>query len=110
MSATTFGVMLVLVCAFVEGLAQVFLKKSVLAPARRIAWVAGGAALFVVHAAIYAGALWFLNLSVAFPVSSISFVAVVLLSQWLLQETVGKMRWIGVGLILIGTSLVVAHA
>jgi uncharacterized membrane protein len=35
-------------------------------------------------------------------------VAVVLLSQWLLQETVGKMRWIGVGLILIGTSLVVA--
>jgi drug/metabolite transporter (DMT)-like permease len=110
MSSTTFGVMLVLICAFIEGLAQIFLKKSVLASGRGFFWVMAGAVLFMLQAVIYAGALWFLDLSVAFPVSSLSFVAVVVLSQWLLQETVSRMRWIGVGLILIGTSLVVAHA
>src|SRR5258705_12249775 len=108
MSSTTFGVMLVLVCAFIEGLAQIFLKKSVLASGRGILWVIAGTVLFMLQAVIYAGALWFLDLSVAFPVSSLSFVAVVVLSQWLLQETVGRMGWIGVGLVMIGTSLCVA--
>jgi undecaprenyl phosphate-alpha-L-ara4N flippase subunit ArnE len=110
MSATTFGLMLVLICALIEGIAQIFLKKSVLSHDRRIAWVAAGVTLFALQAVIYTGALWFLELSVAFPVSSLSFVAVVVLSQWLLQETVSKMRWLGVGLILLGTSLVAAHA
>jgi drug/metabolite transporter (DMT)-like permease len=110
MSSTTFGVTLVLVCALLEGLAQIFLKKSVLASGRGIFWMIAGTVLFMLQAVIYTGALWFLDLSVAFPVSSLSFVAVVVLSQWLLQETVSRTRWIGVGLIMIGTSLVAAHA
>jgi drug/metabolite transporter (DMT)-like permease len=109
MSPTTFGVILVIICAFIEGLAHILLKKSVLG-SRRGFWVVSGVALSMLHILIYAAALWFLDLSVAFPVSSLSFVSVVVLSQWLLNETVNKMRWIGVGLILIGTSLIVAHA
>jgi drug/metabolite transporter (DMT)-like permease len=110
MSSTTFGIVLVVICAFIEGLAQVFLKKSVLTSGAGVFWVVSGVTLFMLQAVIYAGALWFLDLSVAFPITSLSFVAVVMLSQWLLQETVSRMRWIGVGLILIGTSLIVAHA
>jgi drug/metabolite transporter (DMT)-like permease len=110
MSSTTFGILLVVICAFIEGLAQVFLKKSVLKSKAAILWGVSGVTLFLLHAVIYAGALWFLDLSVAFPITSLSFVTVVMLSQWLLQETVGRMRWIGVCLILIGTSLIVAHA
>jgi drug/metabolite transporter (DMT)-like permease len=110
MSSTAFGIMLVLICAFIEGLAQVFLKKSMLPSGRGMVWVVAGAALLLLQYVIYAGALSFLELSVAFPVSSLSFVAVVVLSRWMLQEKVSTLRWIGVGLILIGTSLVVAHA
>jgi len=35
---------------------------------------------------------------------------VTLLSKWLLGEHVMPLRWLGVALILIGSSLIVAHA
>jgi drug/metabolite transporter (DMT)-like permease len=40
----------------------------------------------------------------------LSFVMVTLLSRWLLGEVITPKRWIGVGLILLGTTLIVAHA
>jgi drug/metabolite transporter (DMT)-like permease len=110
MSATVFGIILVILCAFIEGFSQVFFKKSVMIAASREVWVALGVILFILQFALYAEALSYLNLSIAFPISSLSFVAVVILSQWLLGETVTKMRWIGVVLILIGTGLLVTQA
>src|ERR1700749_3149854 len=52
----------------------------------------------------------FKAVSTAFPITSLSFVMVTLLSAWLLGERVTPLRWAGVGLILIGTSLIVAPA
>jgi drug/metabolite transporter (DMT)-like permease len=40
----------------------------------------------------------------------VSFVVVTLLSRWQLGEEVAPLRWAGVGLILVGTSLIVAQA
>jgi drug/metabolite transporter (DMT)-like permease len=110
MSPTALGVLLVVVSTMVEGFGQTFLKKSALDVARRNTWILLGVAVLIVEVVLYSGALRFLAVSTAFPITSLSFVMVTLLSRWLLGEKVTPLRWAGVGLILIGTSLIVAHA
>jgi drug/metabolite transporter (DMT)-like permease len=107
---TALGVLLVVVSTMVEGFGQAFLKKSALDAARRHHWILLGVAVLIVEVLLYSGALRFLAVSTAFPITSLSFVMVTLLSRWLLGERVTPLRWVGVGLILIGTSLVVARA
>lgn len=110
MTETAVGVLLVLLCTVIEGFAQTFLKKSSLAVAGKRLWISLGIGLFVAEALLYTGALQFLDVSTAYPIGSLSFVAVTILSQWLLAEKVSRTRWLGVGLIIIGAGLVVAHA
>ena len=110
MSPTALGVLLVVVSTMVEGFGQTFLKKSALDAARRHHWILLGVAVLIVEVLLYSGALRFLAVSTAFPITSLSFVMVTLLSHWLLGEKVTPLRWAGVGLILIGTSLIVAQA
>jgi drug/metabolite transporter (DMT)-like permease len=110
MSPTAFGVLLVVVSTMVEGFGQTFLKKSALDASRRRRWILLGVAVLIVEVVLYSGALRYLSVSTAFPITSLSFVMVTLLSKWLLGEHVMPLRWVGVGLILIGTSLIVAQA
>ena len=110
MSGTALGVLLVVVSTMVEGFGQTFLKKSALDVARRHHWILLGVAVLIVEVILYSGALRFLAVSTAFPITSLSFVMVTLLSRWLLGEEVAPLRWVGVGLILVGTSLIVAQA
>ncbi len=110
MSPTAFGVLLVVVSTMVEGFGQAFLKKSALDVTRRHRWILLGVAILIVEVLLYSGALRFLAVSTAFPITSLSFVMVTLLSRWLLGEQVTPLRWAGVGLILVGTSLIVAQA
>jgi undecaprenyl phosphate-alpha-L-ara4N flippase subunit ArnE len=110
MSPTALGVLLVVVSTMVEGFGQTFLKKSALDAARRHHWILLGVAVLIVEVLLYSGALRYLAVSTAFPITSLSFVMVTLLSHWLLGERVAPLRWAGVGLILIGTSLIVAQA
>ena len=110
MSPTAFGVLLVVVSTMVEGFGQTFLKKSAIDVARRHRWILLGVAVLIVEVLLYSGALRYLAVSTAFPITSLSFVMVTVLSHWLLGERVTPLRWAGVGLILIGTSLIVAHA
>jgi drug/metabolite transporter (DMT)-like permease len=110
MSPTALGVLLVVVSTMVEGFGQTFLKKSALDVARRRHWILLGVAVLIVEVLLYSGALRFLAVSTAFPITSLSFVMVTLLSRWLLGERVTPLRWAGVGLILVGTSLIVAQA
>ena len=107
MSPTAFGVLLVVVSTMVEGFGQIFLKRSALEAARRRYWILLGVGVLLVEVLLYSGALRFLAVSTAFPLTSLSFVIVTLLSRWLLKEHVTPLRWFGVGLILIGTSLIV---
>ena len=110
MSQTMAGVLLVVLCSIIEGVAQVFFKKSALVTNRKQLWIGAGGALFILQAVIYTGALQFVEVSTAFPIGSIGFVVVAILSQQMLNEPVTGTRWIGVGLIVIGVSLLAAHA
>jgi drug/metabolite transporter (DMT)-like permease len=110
MSPTAFGVLLVVASTMVEGLGQTFLKKSSLDLDRRRRWILVGIAILLVEIVLYSAALRFLAVSTAFPITSLSFVIVTLLSRWQLGEEVAPLRWAGVGLILVGTSLIVAQA
>jgi drug/metabolite transporter (DMT)-like permease len=107
---TVIGILLVVLAAAIEGFGQIFLKKSTLEHVRRPLWLAAGIAVFVIQAVVYTGALRFLAVSTAFALGTLSFVSVALLSKWLLREPVTVNRWVGVGLIVIGSSLIVASA
>ena len=110
MSATTIGVLLVMLCGIIEGIAQVFFKKSALVPDGKPVWIGAGVVLFILQALIYTGALQFVEVSTAFPIGSIAFVIVAVLSRRFLQEPVTGTRWIGIGLIVVGVTLLAAHA
>ncbi len=110
MTATAIGVCLVMISTMVEGFGQVFLKKSALQAARRRFWILLGILVLIVEVLLYSGGLHFLAVSTAFPLTSLSFVMLTVLSHWLLGERITPKRWIGVGLILIGTALIVAQA
>jgi undecaprenyl phosphate-alpha-L-ara4N flippase subunit ArnE len=68
--------------------------------------VAIGIACFVGQAVLWTMALRLLDISVAFPASSLCFVFVALLSKFWLQEQVGLERWIGLTFILGGVVLI----
>lgn len=110
MSSLVIGTALVMMSALVEGLGQTLLKKSWLDLRRRTMWIAIGIIFLVLDIVFYSGALWFLPVSTAFPISGLSFVTAVIFSWWLLWETVTPKRWAGVVLIVAGASLIVAYS
>jgi multidrug transporter EmrE-like cation transporter len=110
MSAASIGILLVCLCAVIEAFAQVALKISAAERARRLLWIAAAIGLFVIRALVYSSALRFLNVSVAFAIDTVSLVTITLASMWLLRESVTPIRWVGIGLIVLGASLVAAHA
>jgi multidrug transporter EmrE-like cation transporter len=96
------GVVLAVAAVAVESAAQLFLKigaTSVTAPKR---WVGLGALAYGVEILLYTFALHFLDVSVAFPLGSLCFVGVALLSKLFLGEAVSRVRWVGVVCILAG--------
>ncbi len=106
MNTPLVGIILVVVSSAIEGFAQVCLKKSAVLPARKAAWLALGIVLFVFEALLYTGALQSLEISTAYPLGALSFVAVILFSRWLLGEAIDLKRWLGLGLIVCGAALV----
>ena len=109
-SAATLGLLLVAMATLFEGGGQICLKRSVLIPTRRLYWIGLAIAYFIFNIALYSAALSILDLNVAFSVGSLTFVTTALLSQWLLREELTAIRWLGIGLILIGTSLIATQA
>jgi drug/metabolite transporter (DMT)-like permease len=109
MTGKAIGILLVVVCAVLHGFGQVFLKKSTLAKVRWFYWISAGVLFLAFEALIYTEALKFLNVSVAFTISSLNLIAVMLLSQRILREQVTRRRWIGVALIFTGAILVMAR-
>ena len=60
MSQTSIGVVLVVICTLLEGVGQVFLKKSVLGVVRWYLWISFGVVILVVESLIYTNALRYL--------------------------------------------------
>ena len=100
------GIVLVLLCSVIEGVAQVCLKRSALAALGKSAWIALGLAFFAAEALLYTAALQTLEVSVAYPLGALSFISVALFSHWLLKESIDRRRWLGLTLILVGCAIV----
>ncbi len=109
MTGTTIGILLVVLCALLEGIGQVFLKKSVLTRVRWFLWISAGVTVLAIEALLYTEALKLLNVSVAFTLLSLNLIAITILSRWILREQVTRTRWIGVALIFLGAALVMAR-
>jgi multidrug transporter EmrE-like cation transporter len=105
MSPAPIGVLLVFACTGVEGAAQMCLKQSSRRPVRRARWIGAGVALFVVEAVLYTAALQRLEVSVAYSLGAMSFVAVALGAAWLLGETLPIARRLGIACIVAGCAV-----
>ena len=117
MTLKIIGMLLVALASFVESIGQVAFKRAatdsgthgVMAGfhvlTRAPGWIGFGIACFIAEAIIYSFSLRLLDLSLAFPAGSLTFVGVVFFSRLLLAEIVGPRRWAGVGLIILGTIL-----
>jgi multidrug transporter EmrE-like cation transporter len=110
MTGTALGVLLVCIVAAIEGFSQLALKIAASGTPFRFLWIAGGVALFIFTAIVYSAALRYLDVSVAYAIESLGFISVTVLSKWLLHEHVTPVRWLGVLLILVGVTMIVAQA
>ena len=110
MTQTAVGILLVVLSSLIEGVGEIFFKKSRLQRQRQVYWVLLGVSVFVVQMAIYTAALRFMAVGAAFAIASLSFAFVALLSKLLLREEVTLIKWLGIGLITLGTSLIGAYA
>ena len=110
MTQTAVGILLVVVSSLIEGIAEIFFKKSRLQRQRQVFWVLLGVSVFVVQMTVYTAALRFLAVGAAFSIATLSFVYVALLSKWLLREQVTPIKWLGIGLIVAGSGLIGAYA
>ncbi len=117
MNPRILGLIYVTLAVLFEALGQLAFKHSaenahaddgILGLLRRL-WreksVALGIVCFAVDAVFWTLALRLLEVSLAFPTSSVGFVFVVVLSRLWLQEYISSERWIGVSLILAGVVL-----
>ena len=118
------GIFVLVAAVTVESFAQMLLKIGaaggsgiLLLPYRRWAcrfsfgsiaasWIILGVIAYGLEILLYTVALHLLDLSVAFPLGSLCFVGVAVLSKLYLGEAVGRIRWIGVGCIVIGSVFV----
>ena len=107
-----------------ESFAQMFLKvgaaggpRALSSPFRELAarsragsspatWVGLGVLFYGLEILAYTLALSCLDVSVAFPLGSLCFVGVAILSKFFLGEAVGTIRWLGVGCIVAGAVFV----
>jgi len=64
-----------------------------------------GGALYLVGIAVYLYLLKFLPLSIAYPLTSMSYIWIAFLSRRYLNEEIDAWRWTGIGLIIAGTVL-----
>jgi drug/metabolite transporter (DMT)-like permease len=124
MKPALMGIFAIVAAVTVESFAQIFLKigaaggsRILLPPYRRLAgqfsftsiaarWVMLGVVAYGFEILLYTFALHLLDVSVAFPMGSLCFVGVALLSKLFLGESVGRIRWLGVGCIVVGTVFV----
>ncbi len=111
-------ILLLILCDLISITAQVCLKLGVgktgnallaLATAWRailqpLIWA--GAMLYAAGTVLWVRALTMADLSFAYPFAALAYAGGVLASQWLLKERVSRMRWAGLGVIILGVLFV----
>lgn len=106
----------------VDTVAQLFMKKGVLAtgisvvtPATIAEFVArgvsswplwAGVVIFILNFFVWIAILYKVDLSIAMPVGSTSYIFIPLAAMLFLHERVSLFRWIGIGAIVLGIHFV----
>ena len=101
MNRTLLGLGLIIVCAVIEGLAQIAWKTASVRPDRSRLWIGLGVVAYGTEIALY---------TLALTLGSLSFVSVAILSRLLLGERISWMRGAGLLLILTGVALMGGEA
>lgn len=68
--------------------------------------ILGGLSCYVVSVVVWIVALSRVEVSIAYPMLSLGYVANALLAMWLFGEAVSLQRWVGIAVILVGVALV----
>jgi len=68
--------------------------------------VLGGLTCYVVSVVVWIVALSRVDVSIVYPMLSVGYVVNALLAMWLFGEAVTLQRWLGIGVILVGVTLV----
>ena len=105
------AIIMVLVAGILGGIGPIFLKKSAGAiRASPKTWLSGNLVLGVVLYAsgvfLYTAALRTSDLTVIYPLVSLSYVWSALFSQRFLDERMNLHKWVGIIFILFGTMLI----
>ena len=69
-------------------------------------WVALGASLLIIWLFTHMALLSWADLSYVLPVTSIAYVLTALAGRFFLHEDISRWRWAGIGLIVLGVTLV----
>jgi undecaprenyl phosphate-alpha-L-ara4N flippase subunit ArnE len=102
------GIILVLVSVCLESLGEIALKKAAPIPhteREHRFYSSLGIALFGIEAIAWTAVLRLLELSIAFPLATLSFVTTAIFSLLLLKEKILPQRWAGILTIVCGTAL-----
>ncbi|MDI6888175.1 MAG: EamA family transporter [Methanocellales archaeon] len=109
----TWAILVVAVCAFIGAIGQLFFKTGSSAVSMDItSWIFNlkiitGFALYGISSILFIFALKHGNLSILYPIIATSYIWVALLAVIFLGETMTLARWGGIGLVLLGVSLIV---
>lgn len=118
-----FALILVMVCIFLGAFGQISMKIGMekIGPISQLGrlWqkdfllhifttpqVILGLSLYAVSAVLWLAALSTLNVSFAYPLLSLAYVVVAIISYFLLKEPLTMLRWIGIIMTVIGAFLI----
>jgi len=103
---------LVIFATLIGAFGPILLKKASAKQLSKISSLAtnyhlfGGVALYAIGTLLFIPALKGGDLSVLYPLVSVSYIWVSLLSVKFLGEKMNKFKWLGIALIIIGVSLI----
>lgn len=99
------GLVLVLSTVMMESCVQFCFKKGATSESGR-GWIMLAIGIYAVQIILWSYVLHLVDVSIAHPMASLSLVGVALLSYFFLKEKLSPQRWMGIALIISGTSLV----
>jgi multidrug transporter EmrE-like cation transporter len=108
MSGKLTGFLLIICSTFLEAVGQMFLKNSASSSEIRFkknVLLVVGVLCFVGEALVWSCVMRLLDVAIAYPMASFSFVAITIISLIFLKEKVTKERWLGVSFIICGAAL-----
>ncbi len=117
MSPNLKAIPLIVLGVLLNAVAQICLKKGLqsaggmqvaLGPLFRLMlepWVLAGLACYAVSVVVWLGALSLVEVNYAYPFLALGFVANALLARAFLGEAMTPMRWVALGVIVLGVGL-----